>query len=213
MGNRTTANLVRALVRAPDPLTHRAVSSHLDATPYIEVVSAEHRASVDVAVIVAEKITVEMASSLRRMKETLGVPVVLIACEVDRADLLTVVECNVVAVLLRTAATSERIEEAVRTAASGGGVLPSKMLGELLRQVERVQREVLSPRGLHLSGLTPREIDVLRLMSEGLNTAEIAEKLSFSERAVKRVVFEVTRRLNLKNRPHAVAYALRSGVI
>ncbi|MGW2328142.1 response regulator transcription factor [Streptomyces sp. NPDC001700] len=147
------------------------------------------------------------------MKETLDVPVVLIACEVDRADLLTVVECNVVAVLLRVGATSERIEEAVRTAASGGGVLPSQMLGELLRQVERVQREVLSPRGLHLSGLTPREIDVLRLMSEGLNTAEIAEKLCFSERAVKRVVFEVTRRLNLRNRPHAVAYALRSGVI
>lgn len=213
MGNKTAAKLIRALVRAPDPLTHKAVSSHLDATPHIEVVPDEHGASADVAVVVAEKMTVEMASSLRRMKQTVGVPVVLIACELDRADLLTVVECNVVAVLLRRAATSERIVETVRTAASGGGVLPSNMLGELLRQVERVQREVLSPHGLHLSGLTPREIDVLRLMSEGLNTAEIAEKLCFSERAVKRVVFEVTRRLNLRNRPHAVAYALRSGVI
>jgi DNA-binding NarL/FixJ family response regulator len=200
-------------VQTPDPLTHRAISSHLDGTQHIKVVSGEHRASADVSVFVAEKMTVEVASSLRRMKESLGIPVVLIACEIDRADLLTVVECNVVAVLLRAVATSERIEETVLTAASGGAVLPSKMLGELLRQIERVQREILSPHGLHLSGLTPREIDVLRLMSEGLSTAEIAEKLCFSERAVKRVVFEVTRRLNLRNRPHAVAYALRSGVI
>jgi DNA-binding NarL/FixJ family response regulator len=213
VGSSTMANLIRALVQAPDLLTHRAISSHLDATPHIKVVSGERRASADVALFVAEKMTVEVASSLRRMKDSLGVPVVLIACGVDRADLLTVAECNVVAVLLRTAATGERIEEAVLTAASGGGVLPSKTVGELLGQIERVQRETASPHGLHLSGLTPREIDVLRLMSEGLSTAEIGEKLCFSERAVKRVVFEVTRRLKLRNRPHAVAYALRSGVI
>ena len=113
----------------------------------------------------------------------------------------------------RAAATTGRIEEAVLTAAAGGGVLPPKMLGELLRQIERIQREVLSPSGLHTSGLTPREIGVLRLMSEGLDTAEIAVKMCLSERAVKRVIFGVTRRLNLRNRPHAVAYALRSGVI
>ncbi|NGO12168.1 response regulator transcription factor [Streptomyces sp. HC44] len=157
--------------------------------------------------------SVEVTSLLRRIKESLGVPMVLIPVEIGRADLLTAVECNVVAVLPRAAATYDRIEEAVLTAASGGGQLPSNMLGELIRQIERIQREVLSPHGLHLSGLTPREVDVLRLMSEGLDTAEIGDKLCLSERAVKRVVFGVTRRLKLRNRPHAVAYALRRGVI
>lgn len=206
-------NLVKVLVRAPDPLTHAAISTHLDARPNLEVVRDEPCLDVDVAVVVADRMTVNLTSSLRTLKKSVGAPVVLIPKEISRTDLLTAVECNVVAVLPRPAATSERIEEAVLTAASGGGVLPTKMLGELIRQVERLQREVLSPHGLHMSGLTPREIDVLRLMSDGLDTAEIADKLCFSERAVKRVVFGVTQRLQLRNRPHAVAYALRMGVI
>lgn len=209
----TTARVVKAIVRAPDPLTYTAVSNHLNSTAAVEVAARPHQGPVDVAVFVAERLTVEVMSALRRLKAALGVPVVLIPSEIDRADLFTAVECNVVAVLPRAAATHARIEEAVLTAAAGGGVLPSRLLGELLRQVERMQREILSPSGLHASGLTPREIGVLRLMSEGLDTAEIAEQMCLSERAVKRVVFGVTRRLNLRNRPHAVAYALRSGVI
>ncbi|MGY1496049.1 response regulator transcription factor [Streptomyces sp. QTS52] len=181
--------------------------------PNIEVVTLERPGPADVAVVVIDRMTVGVTSLLRQLKDSVRVPVVLIPSEIDRADLFTAVECNVVAVLPRVAATSNRIEEAVLTAASGGGVLPSKLLGELLRQFERMQREVLSPHGLHTSGLTPREIDVLRLMSEGLDTAEIATRMCLSERAVKRVVFGVTQRLNLRNRPHAVAYALRSGVI
>ena len=91
--------------------------------------------------------------------------------------------------------------------------LPPDLLGELLSQVERLQRDVLGPRGLTTSGLAPREVDVLRLMAEGWDTAEIAEKLSYSERTVKNVVYAVMSRLGLRNRPHAVAYALRAGVI
>ncbi|MEU9339924.1 response regulator transcription factor [Streptomyces sp. NPDC048278] len=209
----TAIRQIRALVRTPDPLTHSVVSAQLGAAPNIEVVTVEQPGPADVAVVVTERMTVEVTSLLRRLKDSSRVPVVLIPSEIDRADLCTAVECNVVAVLPRAAATSNRIEEAVLTAASGGGVLPAKLLGELLRQFERMQREVLSPHGLHTSGLTPREIDVLRLMSEGLDTAEIATRMCLSERAVKRVVFGVTQRLNLRNRPHAVAYALRSGVI
>ncbi|MCP2167387.1 DNA-binding response regulator, NarL/FixJ family, contains REC and HTH domains [Goodfellowiella coeruleoviolacea] len=206
-------NLVTVLVRAVDPLTRMAISSHLNSRPNIQVVPDERHTRVDVAVVVADRMTVEVVSALRKMKAAVGVPVVLIAGEISRTELLTIVECNVVAVLPRASATADRIENAVRTAASGGGVLPSTMLGDLLKQVEQVHREVLSPHGLHTSGLTPREIDVLRLMSDGLNTSEIAMKLCFSERAVKRVISGMTTRLKLRNRPHAVAYALRKGVI
>lgn len=210
---KTAIRPAKTLVKAPDPLTHSAVSGQLGAAPDIEVVAAGSSGPADVGVFVTERMTVEVTSALRRMKSSLRIPVVLIPSEIDHADLFTAVECNVVAVLPRAAATSERIQEAVLTAVSGGGMLPTQLLGELLRQFERMQREVLSPHGLHTSGLTPREIDVLRLMSDGLDTAEIAVRMCLSERAVKRVVFGVTQRLNLRNRPHAVAYALRSGVI
>jgi DNA-binding NarL/FixJ family response regulator len=72
---------------------------------------------------------------------------------------------------------------------------------------------VLAPRGLHFSGLTDREVRVLRLMAEGLETVEIGQRLFYSERTVKNIVHDITSRLHLRNRTHAVAYALRQGFI
>jgi DNA-binding NarL/FixJ family response regulator len=54
---------------------------------------------------------------------------------------------------------------------------------------------------------------VLKLLADGLDTAEVARRLSYSERTVKNVLQDVTRRHNLRNRTHAVAFALRQGFI
>jgi DNA-binding NarL/FixJ family response regulator len=61
--------------------------------------------------------------------------------------------------------------------------------------------------------LTGREIAVLRLVADGLDTGEIAQTLSYSERTIKNVLHDITTRLHLRNRAHAVAYALREGLI
>jgi DNA-binding NarL/FixJ family response regulator len=61
--------------------------------------------------------------------------------------------------------------------------------------------------------LKERELDVLRLLSEGHDTAEVARRLCSSERTVKNVLQDLTRRHNLRNRTHAVAFALRQGLI
>jgi DNA-binding NarL/FixJ family response regulator len=98
-------------------------------------------------------------------------------------------------------------------AAAGDGTVPPDLLGRLLEQVGRLQRQVLAPRGLTFSGLSERETDVLKLVAEGLDTAEVATKLCYSERTVKNVIHDVTTRLCLRNRTHAVAYAVRQGLI
>ena len=79
--------------------------------------------------------------------------------------------------------------------------------------MERLQHQVLHPRGLTLAGLTDREIEVLRLLSEGLDTNEVSQRLYYSERTVKNIIHNVTSRLDLRNRTHAVAYAIRQGLI
>jgi DNA-binding NarL/FixJ family response regulator len=80
-------------------------------------------------------------------------------------------------------------------------------------QVSRLHDQVLAPRGLTFSGLSEREVDVLRLVADGCDTAEIARSLCYSERTVKNVIHDVTSRLRLRNRSHAVAYAMRQGLI
>jgi DNA-binding CsgD family transcriptional regulator len=54
---------------------------------------------------------------------------------------------------------------------------------------------------------------VLRLVADGLDTSEIAERLSYSERTIKNIIHDVTTRFHLRNRSHAVAFAVRQGLI
>ncbi len=61
--------------------------------------------------------------------------------------------------------------------------------------------------------MSEREVAVLLLVAEGFDTREIAERLRYSERTVKTILNDVTNRFNLRNRSHAVAYALREGLI
>ena len=91
--------------------------------------------------------------------------------------------------------------------------MPPDLLGRLLEQVGNLQRQVLAPRGLTFTGLATRELAVLKLVADGLNTGEIAQSLAYSERTVKNVMHDITTRLHLRNRSHAVAYALRAGLI
>jgi DNA-binding NarL/FixJ family response regulator len=103
--------------------------------------------------------------------------------------------------------------QAVLAASRGEGDLPADLLGRLISQVGTLQRGAAGRSGPPSLGLATREVDVLRLVSEGLDTGEIAAKLSYSERTVKNVIHGLTTRLHLRNRAHAVAYALREGYI
>jgi DNA-binding NarL/FixJ family response regulator len=138
---------------------------------------------------------------------------VLIGSTIDDDALMTAVELGVSGVLRRTEATADRIVHLLQAAAAGDGSLPPDLLGRLLGQVSRMQRHVLAPRGLPHTGLSDRETQVLRLVADGKDTQEIARELSYSERTVKNVLHDVTSRLQLRNRSHAVAHALREGLI
>jgi DNA-binding NarL/FixJ family response regulator len=61
--------------------------------------------------------------------------------------------------------------------------------------------------------LSPRDVWVLRLLSEGRSTAGIAEELAYSESTIKNVIHDLVRQLGARNRAHAVALAIRAGLI
>ncbi|MET9634531.1 helix-turn-helix transcriptional regulator [Lentzea sp. NPDC006480] len=204
---------VRVLVRAVDPVSEAGLSSFLQSQPSITLIHPDRQDEADVEVVATDRLSSDLVTAMRRAAKETARPVVLVIKEIADEELLTAVECRVMAIVPRQIATGERLVVAVRAAAAGAGALPYSLQGELIKQVERLHREVLAPLGLNASGLTPREIDVLRLMADGLNTEEIAERLCYSERTMKNVISGVTSRLKLRNRPHAVAYAMRAGLI
>ncbi|WP_229909874.1 helix-turn-helix transcriptional regulator [Streptomyces flavofungini] len=139
--------------------------------------------------------------------------VVLVVDRMREADVLGVVGCGVTSIVWRRAATSTRLLRAIRAAHQGETNVPSDLVGTLVACLGRRKGQASGSAELTPIGMTPREIDVLRLVSEGLDTGEIAAKLAYSERAVKYILQHLTSRLQLRNRSHAVAYALRAGYI
>lgn len=198
---------IRVAVRALDAITSAGLVSCL--APDVDVTDGEP----DVVVAGFDRLTSGAVALLRTIAAEQRVPVVLVVNEIREVELLPAVECRVVAILPRAAAADGRLTQAVRTAAAGGADLPPNLLGQLIGHAERLHREVMASHGLTASGLSPREVDVLRLMADGLDTTEIAKNLSYSERTVKNIIYTITNRLHLRNRPHAVAYAMRAGII
>ncbi|QFZ18588.1 helix-turn-helix transcriptional regulator [Saccharothrix syringae] len=205
---------VKVALQAADPLSRAGLIGYIEDHPGLVVLPAEQRHLAEVAVVAVDRLSAEVVAGMRRAATEVGTPVVLVVGELEESELPTAVECRVVAVLPRAVATAERLVHGVVTAAAGDGVMPPHLVGALIRDVERLQRQLLALDGVgSRDRLTPREEQVLRMMAEGLDTAEIAVRLSYSERTVKNVIYGVTTRFNLRNRPHAVAYAVRAGLI
>ena len=205
-------------VCARDPVSHAGVASQLRPRPEVTLLDAGgDRATVVVAVAVAvaaaadgvDEETVQVLRSLQRG----SCQSVLVVTHIDDTGLAAAVEAGVAGLVRRAEATPERLAKAVCATARSEGSMPPDLLGRLLAQVGWLQRQLLHPRGLTLNGMSTRKIDILRLVAEGLDTAEIVGKLCYSERTVKKVLHEVTSRLQLRNRSHAVAYALKQGLI
>jgi len=200
-------------VHTDDPISQVGVSGQLRPRPEVLVLTAEERENARVAVVVTDRVTEETLRVLRTLSRSGNARAVLVATQLDDADLVAAIESGAAGLVRRHEATPDRLVSVITAAAAGEGAVPPDLLGRLLDQVGRLQRQVLSPRGLTFSGLADREVEVLRLVADGLDTAEIADKLAYSQRTVKNVLHDVTNRLQLRNRSHAVAYALRHGLI
>lgn len=200
-------------VYARDPISEAGLSSQLRPRPEVRVVSPDEDESPDVVIVIVDEVDDESFNTLRFLRRNGDVRVVLIASTLDDKGLVRAIEVGVVGIVRRSEATADRLVTVIAAAAAGEGAVPPDLLGRLLDHVGRLQRTVLDPRGIAFSGLAAREIEVLRLVAEGLDTAQIAARMAYSERTVKNILHDVTTRLQLRNRSHAVAYAMREGLI
>lgn len=200
-------------VSARDPISEAGVVSQLRPRPEVRIVGRDEDDDALVAVVISDSLDGDTLRMLRAVQRKGFTRTVLVVGQLEDSDLVTAIEAGVVGLVRRGEATSDRLIAVIRAAATGDGTVPPDLLGRLMDQVGKLQRQVLEPRGLTFTGLAAREIEVLRLIADGYDTGEVARQLSYSERTVKNVLHDVTSRLQLRNRSHAVAYALREGLI
>ncbi|HEX7305450.1 response regulator transcription factor [Lentzea sp.] len=194
-------------IRTIDPLVESGLIAMLRSTPGIDLVPSCEEA--EVTIVVSDE------TDLPKLLSDVTSPrMVLIADNLRQAELWSAIERGLVVLLPRGEATTRaRLIQAIFDAREGRGDLPAEHLGNVLHGLKLLHENTLSPRDLSLSGLSQRETEVLRLLADGLDTAEIAERLIYSERTVKNILHSLLNRLELRNRAHAVAYALRHGII
>jgi NarL family two-component system response regulator LiaR len=130
--------------------------------------------------------------------------------------------------VLTTFAGEDKIFPAIKAGALGYHLKDShpEELAQAIRQVNRgesslhplIARKVLeelshpSDRPPTPDPLTPREVEVLRLVAQGMENCEIAERLVISEATVRTHVSNITGKLHVSSRTQAALYALREGI-
>lgn len=193
----TAVTAVTVAVLGSDPVDRRGAVAWLGACPGITPVAPDDLARADVVLVIAGQVGEETLSLMRRAAAQAPgreLRFVLVCDAIGEPQLLRALGTGMVSVLPGQEAEHERLTRALVNAREGRAELPG-------------------PHGLTSAGLFTREVDVLRLLADGYDTREVAKRLNYSERTVRNIIHGVLTRLNLRNRTHAVAYALRTGAI
>ncbi|GAB2699035.1 helix-turn-helix transcriptional regulator [Kitasatospora kifunensis] len=207
---------VTVAVLANDPVTGEGAVWWLSSCKDINASYWTWRHPADVLLVLATEITSDTLSRVERVQHETPdsvLPMVLVAHEFPEHHMLRAIDLGLVSYLNRHESGFDDIKRAIQEAAAEGRESSVGVQQALIGHIRALRDKALVPAGLNIAGLADREVEVLRFLAEGLSTKQISAKLSYSERTVKSIVHGVVTRLNLRNRTHAVVYALRTGVI
>jgi DNA-binding NarL/FixJ family response regulator len=136
--------------------------------------------------------------------------IIMLTVSDEEADLYDAVKNGASGYLLKDSSIDE-VAQAIRVVADGQSLISPSMAIKLLDEFKQMSRsdrqQVPSPR------LTERELEVLKLVAQGLNNREIAKRLFISENTVKNHVRNILEKLQLHSRMEAVMYAVREKLL
>ncbi len=206
-------SLPRLTVITNDPLIHDGVCTFLRVSGRVELLEGE-TAIADIALLLTWEVTDGVLAQMETLADAdpMGrLRLVLVANRISQTQLIGALERGLVSVLPRPQSTLDDVLQAVLSAHTSRADIPARLLRVLSGGSQRSQHEP----GVSAPPPSPtyQEIDVLRLVADGLTTSEAAEHLQLTERTVKNTLRRFSSRYGLRNRPQAVAYAIRAGLV
>ncbi|MEU4195272.1 response regulator transcription factor [Kribbella sp. NPDC026611] len=208
---------VRVVVADDQTVVRDGLVTLLKLLPGIEVIAAasdgeeavqlvaEHQP--DVLLVDLRMPRCDGVEATRRVRtEYPGTEVVVLTTYSDDDSVLSALRAGARGFLTKDA-DAESIGRAIQAAAAGQAIVDAEVQRRLIEGATSVK-----PARTTESGLTPREIEVLRLIAEGLSNTEIARHLVVSEATVKTHINHLFAKANLRDRAQAVAYAYRLGL-
>jgi DNA-binding NarL/FixJ family response regulator len=213
--------VIRILIADDQELVRTGFRVVLDAEPDLEVVgeAADGLAALDAAETLRPDVVLmdirmpnlDGIEATRRLAAADGSPRVLILTTFDLDDYVyEALRAGASGFLLKDA-RAEELRHAVRMVAAGDALLSPAITRRLIESYTR--RPPATARPAPLAELTPRELEVLRLLARGLSNTDIAAQLIVGDATVKTHVARIFTKLNLHDRAQAVVLAYESGLV
>lgn len=142
-----------------------------------------------------------------------GLPVVMLTVSERDEDLFDAIRSGAQGYLLKNVGAAELID-AIQRVRAGEAILAPTMAVRLLAEFRALAEQApVEPQQVLVGELSEREMDVLRLVAQGLSNREIADALGLSEHTVKTHLANILDKLHLRSRAHAAAYAVHAGLV
>jgi DNA-binding NarL/FixJ family response regulator len=205
--------MIRVMLVDDHPVVREGLRGMLDAEPDLTVIGEAGSGEEAVALALAERPDVILmdlrmpgldgaGATEKIMSADIGSRVIVLTTYETDADILRAVEAGAAGYLLKDASRAE-LAGAIRAATRGETVLAPSVAGRLVRRMRQPAQQ----------GLSPREIEVLRLVGKGMTNADVGATLHISEATVKTHLLRVFNKLGVSDRTAAVTTAMELGML
>jgi DNA-binding NarL/FixJ family response regulator len=138
--------------------------------------------------------------------------IIMLTMSDDEVDLYDAIKAGATGYLLKEI-PPEDVAESIRAVRAGQSLISPSMAGKLLNEFATMIKKDDDRQQVPAPRLTEREMEVLRLVAQGLNNRDIAKSLFISENTVKNHVRNILEKLHLHSRMEAVVYAVREKLL
>lgn len=142
-----------------------------------------------------------------------ALPVIILTVSELDADLFDAIKAGARGYLLKNVGMDELLD-AVQRVHGGEAIIAPSMAARLLDEFRKMAEQApAEPIAGDTDVLSEREVEVLRLVAQGMSNREIADALSLSEHTIKSHLANILEKLHLRSRAHAAAYAVQVGLV
>jgi NarL family two-component system response regulator LiaR len=217
----TTAmpDTISVLIADDHTLVRQGIRAFLEAQPHFTIVAeadsgeaavrlaAEHVPDVVLMDLVMPGM--DGVEATRRLKSVSPrTQIVVLTSYHEDEHIFPALRAGAISYLLKTIKMDD-LAEAIRRAAQGEASLHPRVAARVIEELQGGKQEASNP----FADLTEREIEILKLIANGLSNAQIAGQLVISENTVKGYVSNILSKLHLADRTQAAVYAWREGVV
>jgi DNA-binding NarL/FixJ family response regulator len=174
-----------------------------------EAIAKAEQLAPDVVLMDVRMPKISGIDATRRLAETLPTSkIIMLTVSDEEDDLYEAIKAGATGYLLKEISIEE-VADAVRAVMQGQTLISPSMASKLIAEFANLSKRADERTSVPAPKLTDRELEVLKLVAQGLTNREVADQLFIAENTVKNHVRNILEKLHLHSRMEAVLYAVK----